>query len=82
MSATCWSSPASTSLASAWWCAAIPRWPRSVRAGYQRVRRDAGQVTDNVNEYVRENPGKSILIAAGVGFLIGMLVRGGRRRDD
>ena len=46
------------------------------------MRHDAAQVTDNVNEYVRENPGKSILIAAGVGFLIGMLVRGGRRRDD
>jgi len=29
---------------------------------------------------VRENPGKSLLIAAGVGFLIGLAVR--RRRDD
>ena len=48
-----------------------------VRAGYQRVRHDAAQVTDNVNVYVRENPGKSILIAAGVGFIIGLLVRGG-----
>jgi ElaB/YqjD/DUF883 family membrane-anchored ribosome-binding protein len=46
------------------------------------VRRDAVQVSDNVNEYVRENPGKSILIAAGVGFVIGLLVRGNRRRDD
>lgn len=54
----------------------------SVRAGYQRVRHDAAQVTDTVNVYVRENPGKSILIAAGVGFVIGLLVRGGRRRDD
>lgn len=53
-----------------------------MRAGYQRVRHDAAQVTDNVNEYVRENPGKSILIAAGVGFVIGLLVRGSRRRDD
>ena len=54
----------------------------SVRAGYQRVRHDAAQVTDDLDVYVRENPGKSILIAAGVGFVIGLLVRGGRRRDD
>ena len=32
MSAICWSSPASTSPASAWWCAAIRCWPRSARA--------------------------------------------------
>src|SRR5450631_2859402 len=32
MNATCWSSPASTSPASAWWCVAIRCWPRSVRA--------------------------------------------------
>ena len=35
-----------------------------VRAGDQRVGHDAAQVTDNVNVYVRENPGKSILIEA------------------
>jgi ElaB/YqjD/DUF883 family membrane-anchored ribosome-binding protein len=29
---------------------------------------------------VRDNPGKSVLIAAGVGFLVGLLVR--RSRDD
>jgi len=33
-----------------------------------------------VSTYVRENPGKSVLIAAGVGFLIGLLFRG--RSDD
>lgn len=53
-----------------------------MRTGYERVRKDAVQISDDVNEYVRENPGKSLLIAAGVGFLIGLLVRGGRRRDD
>ncbi len=53
-----------------------------MRTGYERVRKDAVQLSGDVNEYVRENPGKSLLIAAGVGFLIGLLVRGGRRRDD
>jgi len=45
------------------------------------VRKDAADLTDDVNSYVRENPGKSILIAAGAGFLLGMLLRG-RRRDE
>ena len=50
----------------------------SARQGYDRLRRDTGNVTSQVNDYVRENPGKSVLIAAGVGFLLGMIVR---RRD-
>ncbi len=54
----------------------------SVRAGYHRARRKAVEFSGDVDEYVRENPGKAILIAAGVGFVIGLLVRGGRRRDD
>lgn len=54
----------------------------SVRAGYNRARRQAVEFSGDVDEFVRENPGKSILIAAGLGFLIGILVRGGRRRDD
>jgi ElaB/YqjD/DUF883 family membrane-anchored ribosome-binding protein len=53
-----------------------------VRAGYRRARKDAAQLSTDVNDYVRENPGKSILIAAGVGFAIGLLVRGRRRSDD
>jgi len=53
-----------------------------VRTGYRRVRKDAAQLSTDVNEYVRENPGKSILIAAGVGFVIGLLIRGRRRSDD
>ena len=72
-------------------CAAAPRPPGAVakekyeqppeglRHGYERVRKDAAQLSTDVNEYVRENPGKSILIAAGVGFVIGLLVRGRRR---
>lgn len=36
-------------------------------------------VQDGVVRYVRENPGKSLAIAAGVGFLIGFILR---RKDD
>jgi len=53
-----------------------------VKTGYEKVRKDAGELAEEVNAYVRENPGKSILIAAGAGFVLGMLLRGGRRRDD
>lgn len=53
-----------------------------VKEGYARVRQDVGKLSSDVNDYVRDNPGKSLLIAAGVGFLVGLLVRGGRRRED
>jgi ElaB/YqjD/DUF883 family membrane-anchored ribosome-binding protein len=39
---------------------------------------DLGQVADNAKEYARKNPGQAILISAGVGLLLGLLVRGRR----
>jgi len=36
-------------------------------------------VKTNVSNYVRDNPGKSLAIALGVGFALGLLMR---RRDD
>lgn len=51
----------------------------SAREGYDRVRRDAGRLTGEVSDFVRENPARAVLIAAGIGFLLGMLVR---RRDE
>ena len=50
-----------------------------VGQGYDRVSKDMDQLTQDVNEYVRHNPGKSVLIAAGIGFVLGALMRGGRR---
>ena len=50
------------------------------RHGYDKARKDLDHLTQDVNEYVRDNPGKSVLIAAGVGFLIGLIFRG-RGRD-
>lgn len=37
-------------------------------------------VMSNVNGYVRDNPGKAVGIALGVGFALGVLLR--RRSDD
>lgn len=48
---------------------------RNLREGYTRVRKDFDGLSRDVNEYVRDNPGKSVLMAAGVGFLVGLLFR-------
>jgi ElaB/YqjD/DUF883 family membrane-anchored ribosome-binding protein len=53
-----------------------------VQRGYHKVRKDASDLTEDVNAYVRANPGTAILIAAGTGFVLGMLLRGGRRREE
>jgi ElaB/YqjD/DUF883 family membrane-anchored ribosome-binding protein len=49
---------------------------------YNKVRErmddvDMGAITDQVRAYVRSNPGKALLISIGVGFVIGLLLRGG-----
>ena len=46
------------------------------RQGYDKARKDLDNLTQDVNEYVRDNPGKAVLIAAGVGFLLGLIFRG------
>ena len=53
---------------------------RGIRQGYGKVSKTVGSVTEDVADYVRDNPGRSLLIAAGVGFLIGLLFR--RSSDD
>lgn len=55
----------------------------SAREGYDKVRVDAGNVSREVGFYVRDNPGKALLMAAGVGFLLGLVARGrGDYEDD
>ena len=53
---------------------------KGIRAGYGKVSKNVGGFTEDAADYVRDNPGKSLLIAAGVGFLIGLLFR--RSSDD
>ena len=43
---------------------------------------DFGAITDQVRTYVRSNPGKALLISIGVGFVIGLLLRGGDDEED
>ena len=40
---------------------------------------DYAQATDNAKQYVRQNPGQALLLSAAAGFVIGFLLRGGRR---
>lgn len=51
----------------------------SAREGYDKVTKDLEHLGKDVNEYVRQNPGKAIAMAAGAGFVLGLLLRG--RRD-
>jgi len=39
---------------------------------------DFAEMTENCKEYARNNPGQAMLISAGVGLLLGILVRGRR----
>jgi ElaB/YqjD/DUF883 family membrane-anchored ribosome-binding protein len=37
---------------------------------------EVDDVVEQARDYVRSNPGKALLISIGVGFVIGLLVRG------
>jgi len=54
----------------------------NAQRSYQRVRSEAGNLSREVSLYVRDNPGKSVLIAAGVGFLLGLIARRGGGEDE
>ena len=51
-----------------------------VKYGYGKARKDFDTLTEDVNEYTRDNPGKAVLMAAGIGFVVGLLLR--PRRHD
>ena len=54
---------------------------KKAEKSYRRVRSQANNVSREVSLYVRDNPGKSVLIAAGIGFLLGLLTRRASRDD-
>jgi ElaB/YqjD/DUF883 family membrane-anchored ribosome-binding protein len=39
---------------------------------------DLNELANNAKDYARKNPGQALLISAGVGLLLGMLLRGRR----
>jgi ElaB/YqjD/DUF883 family membrane-anchored ribosome-binding protein len=54
----------------------------TARERYTQVREKSGELSRDLTFYVRDNPGRSVMIAAGVGFLVGLLVRRRRGEDD
>ncbi len=48
----------------------------TVRAGYERAQERATEVSGTVADFVQRKPGQAVLLAAGVGFLLGLLIRG------
>lgn len=40
---------------------------------------DYAQLANDAKDYARQNPGQALLVAAAAGFVIGLLVRGGRK---
>lgn len=47
-----------------------------VRARYGTMRKDMDSLATDVNAYVKDNPAKAVLMAAGAGFLLGLVMRG------
>jgi ElaB/YqjD/DUF883 family membrane-anchored ribosome-binding protein len=47
--------------------------------GYERASKDLDQLVGDANVYIRDNPGRAVLIAPGVGFVLGFLLRRDRR---
>ena len=37
---------------------------------------DLGELAENAKEYARQKPGQALLISAGVGLLLGLIIRG------
>lgn len=48
-----------------------------LRQGYRQAEERARVLSGDVNDFVLTNPARAVLIAAGIGFLIGLLVRRG-----
>ena len=49
---------------------------KNVKTTARRLEKDYGYVWEDLRRYVRDNPGTSLAISLGVGFLLGFLIRG------
>ncbi len=47
----------------------------SARRSYRHARKTLSRLSGDARDYVSDNPGQSLLIAAGIGFLAGLAVR-------
>ena len=51
-----------------------------LRDGYGKARKDLDKLAADVTVYVRDNPGRAVVMAGALGFFLGFLIRGERRR--
>lgn len=51
---------------------------QAIDRGYTQARSDLSRAATTATDYVTAHPGKSLLIVASAGFLLGLLVRGRR----
>jgi len=49
---------------------------QAIDRGYSRTRSDLARAATTATDYVTAHPGKSLLMVASAGFLLGLLVRG------
>jgi len=50
---------------------------KNLKKSARRLEKDYGPVWEDVLRYARANPGTAIAISAGVGFFLGLILRGG-----
>ena len=50
---------------------------KNLKKSARRLEKDYGPLWDDVLGYVRQNPGTALALSLGVGFLFGLMVRGG-----
>ena len=50
---------------------------KNLKKSARRLEKEYGPLWEDVLRYVRANPGTSLAISAGVGFFLGLLLRGG-----
>lgn len=55
---------------------------KAIDRGYTRARGDLARATTTTTDYLTENPGKVLLLAAAAGFVLGMLGCRRRRAPD
>ena len=48
---------------------------KSVSSAARKIEKDYGYVWDDARDYVKENPGTALAIAAAAGFVLGFLLR-------
>jgi len=56
------------------------KWARAEDKFREISSKDPQELVEDAKEFARQKPGQTILISAAVGLVLGLLLRGGRRR--